>query len=295
MPQIVTPEELTLEYDTFGSPTDPALLLVSGYGTQMIGWPPALCERLALAGHLVIRFDNRDCGLSAKLDGRIADVGAIAAAARAGDGAKARALAPYTLSAMSDDALALLSALGVERAHVVGASMGGMIAQTMAIEHPQRVLTLTSMMSSTGEPAYGRATPEANAALLTPAPTDRDGYIDAVESSLIWRSRKYPELAATRQLRAESYDRCFYPEGLTRQLAAIIASGSRAEGLRSLKVPTLVIHGLDDTLIAPSGGERTAELVPGARLLLIADMGHDRPMALWPQICDAIVEHTARS
>jgi pimeloyl-ACP methyl ester carboxylesterase len=293
MTQITTPEGITLEYDTFGSSTDPALLLVAGYGTQMISWPPALCERLAAAGRFVIRFDNRDCGLSAKLDGVTADVQAIVAAARAGDLTEARALAPYTLSSMSDDALALLSTRGIERAHVVGASMGGMIAQTMAIEHPERMLTLTSMMSSTGEPAYGQATPEANAALLAPAPSDREGYIDAIEASLIWRSRRYPELSATRELRAQSYDRCYYPEGLTRQLAAIIASGSRAEGLRSLQVPTLVIHGLDDTLIAPSGGKRTAALVPGSRLLLLDDMGHDRPQALWPQICGAIIEHTA--
>jgi pimeloyl-ACP methyl ester carboxylesterase len=263
-----------------------------GFGAQLIAWPRALCERLAAGGRFVISFDNRDCGLSSKLDGQGTDLASIIAAASAGDFERTKAFAAYTLSAMADDGLALLTALGIERAHVVGSSMGGMIAQTMAIEHPERLLTLTSMMSTTGEPEFGQSTPEATQALLTPAPADRAGYIDAAESSLIWRSRKYPDLAGARELAAQSYDRCYYPEGVSRQLAAMIASGSRAEGLRHLQVPTLVIHGLDDTLIAPSGGERTAALVPGARLLLLKDMGHDRPVQLWPQICGAILGHT---
>jgi pimeloyl-ACP methyl ester carboxylesterase len=145
----------------------------------------------------------------------------------------------------------------------------------------------------TGEPEFGQSTPEAMEALLAPAPADRDGYVDAAKKSLLWGSRRYADLAAARELAAESYDRCYYPEGVGRQLAAMIVGGSRANGLRSLRVPTLVIHGLDDTLIAPSGGERTAELVPGARLLLLEDMGHDRPVQLWPQLCAAILEHTA--
>ena len=168
-----------------------------------------------------------------------------------------------------------------------------MIAQTMAIEHRGRVLTLTSMMSSTGEPEFGQPTPEALQVLLTPAPADREGYISAAERSLIWRSRRYPDLPGARALAAESYDRCYYPEGVGRHLAAMIASGSRADGLRQLDIPTLVIHGLDDTLIAPSGGERTAFLIPDAQLLLVDDMGHDRPEPLWPLICQAILDHTA--
>jgi pimeloyl-ACP methyl ester carboxylesterase len=283
---------LTLEYETVGSPADPPLLLVMGFGAQMIGWPRALCERLAEGGRFVISFDNRDCGLSSKLDGQDANLASVIAAASAGDFERAKALAAYTLSEMSDDGLALLSALGIERAHVLGSSMGGMIAQTMAIEHPERLLTLTSMMSTTGEPEFGQPTPQARQALLTPAPADRAGYIDAAESSLLWRSKRYPDLAGARELAGESYDRCYCPEGVTRQLAAMIASGPRAEGLRQVQIPTLVIHGLDDTLIAPSGGERTATLIPDARLLLIEDMGHDRPEPLWPQICTAILEHT---
>jgi pimeloyl-ACP methyl ester carboxylesterase len=146
--------------------------------------------------------------------------------------------------------LGVLTALGISRAHVVGSSMGGMIAQTIAIEHPERVLTLTSMMSTTGEPEYGQSAPEAMTALLTPPPADREGYIEAIETSVIWRSNRHPEMVAARVIAAESYDRCYYPEGVNRQLAAMIASGPRAEGLRRLDVPTLVIHGLNATLIA---------------------------------------------
>jgi pimeloyl-ACP methyl ester carboxylesterase len=293
MPQIKAPNGVTLEYDTFGPSTAPPLLLVMGFGSQLIAWPRALCERLSVAGRFVIRFDNRDCGLSSKLDGETVDLDAVIAAASTGDLEQARALAPYTLKEMAADALGLLTGLGIERAHIVGSSMGGMIAQTLAIEHPERTITLTSIMSSTGESEFGRSTPAAAEALRTPPPADREGYIDAsAQKSLIWSSRRYADLSAARELAAASYDRCYYPEGRGRQLAAIIASGSRAEGLRELQVPTLVIHGLDDTLIMPSGGERTAALVPGAELLLLADMGHDRPVALWPELCDAILEHT---
>jgi pimeloyl-ACP methyl ester carboxylesterase len=290
--RITTPWGITLEYETYGSPADAPLLLVAGFGSQLIAWPAGFCERLADGGLHVICFDNRDCGLSSKLDGQQVEPTAISAAVRAGELDRARALAPYTLSDMSDDALALLSALGIERAHVLGASMGAMIAQTMAIEHPERLLTLTSMMSNTGEPDYGQSTPEAAAALLAAPAADRDGYIAAAENSLVWRSKRYPELERLRATAAAAYDRCHYPEGNSRQLAAMLAGGPRDAGLRALDLPTLVIHGLDDTLIAPSGGERTASLVPGARLMMIADMGHDRPEPLWPEICNGVLEHT---
>ena len=294
MPQATIPSGLTLEYDTFGDAADPPILLVMGFGAQMIAWSPGFCELLADGGRFVIRFDNRDTGLSTRFDGVPADPAGIGAAMAAGDPAAARALAPYTLSDMSDDALGLLTALGIDAAHVVGASMGGMIAQTMAIEHPDRVLTLTSMMSTTGERDFGQPTDEALTALLAPAPPDRESYIEGAEKALIWSSKKYADLATTRELAAESYDRGYYPEGSTRQLAAMLVSGPRADGLRTLTVPTLVIHGLDDTLIAPSGGRRTAELVPGARLLELEDLGHDRPVPLWPVLTGAILEHTAQ-
>jgi pimeloyl-ACP methyl ester carboxylesterase len=293
MPQITTPQGVALEYETAGSSEDPAILMVMGFGSQLVSWPREFCRLLAGGGRFVISFDNRDCGLSQKFNDLEARVEQVASAAGAGDVETARTLAPYTLSDMADDGLGLLTALGIERAHVVGASMGGMIAQTMAIEHPERLLTLVSMMSNTGEPEYGGSTPEALAALLAPSPTDRDGYIDSANDALLWHSRRYPELEATRVIAAETYDRGLCPEGTQRQLAAMLASGPRAEGLRKLEVPTLVIHGLADTLIMPSGGERTADLVPDAKLMLVADMGHDRPQPLWPALTEAILDHTA--
>jgi pimeloyl-ACP methyl ester carboxylesterase len=294
MSQTETPHGITLEFETFGSNQNPPLLLVSGLGAQLVSWPRQFCQGLADGDRFVIAFDNRDCGLSSKLEGRGAELSSIIAAAAAGNRALARSLAAYTLSDMSQDALALLDALGIEQAHVLGASMGGAIAQTMAIEHPDRLLSLTSMMSSTGEPDFGQSTPEAMQVLLAPSPTERDAYIEAADNTLVWRSKKYPDLDAVRQVAAESYDRCFYPQGVGRQLAAMIASGSRADGLGSVTVPTLVIHGLDDTLITPSGGERIAELIPGAHLVLINDMGHDRPAPLWPQLLEAVLRHTSR-
>jgi pimeloyl-ACP methyl ester carboxylesterase len=293
VPQIATPHGITLEYETHGSYADPPILLVAGIGMQLIGWPRAFAQLIADGGRYVITFDSRDNGLSEKLDGTESNFNAVMLAAGTGDFEKARALAPYLLSDMSDDGFGLLTALGIDRAHILGASMGGMIAQTMAIEHPERVITLTSMMSTTGEPEYGQSTPEALEALLTPSPEDREGYIEASKNWLSWRSKRWPDLEFVRQLAADSYDRSNYPNDDNRQLTAILASGSRADGLRKLQVPTLVIHGRDDTLIAPSGGERTAQLIPGARLMLVDDMGHDRPRPLWPLLSGAILEHTA--
>lgn len=280
---------MELEHDTFGSPADPALLLIMGFTAQMTAWPDDFCKRLADAGMFVIRFDNRDCGLSTKLDGVQVDVGAVMGAALTGQPVPA---VPYTLSDMAADAVGLLDELRIERAHVLGASMGGMIAQTVAIEHPTRVHSLISVMSMTGEPEFGQAAPEAMDALLAPPPTERQAYIESASAWMIWHSKKYQDLAAAQHEAAAAYDRSFYPEGSARQLAAIVASGERSTGLSALDVPTLVIHGRDDTLITPSGGFRTAELIPGANLLLVADMGHDMPEPLWPALVDAITSHT---
>lgn len=292
MPTVEASPGVSIEYETFGDPSDPAVLLVTGFGAQLIAWHEDFCRALAERGRYVIRYDNRDCGLSTKFDDHPVDVGRFTNAVSSGDISSALAMAPYTLQDMAGDGLGLLTALGIERAHVVGSSMGGVIAQTMAISHPARVLTLTSMMSSTGEPEYGRSSPEAQAVLLSPKPTDREGYIAAAEKDLVWGSKRYGSAALLRELAAESYDRAYYSAGSGRQLAAVILGGSRADALRELRVPTLVIHGLDDILTDPSGGRRTAQLVPGAKLLLIADMGHDRPREVWGEITDALVSHT---
>jgi pimeloyl-ACP methyl ester carboxylesterase len=301
MTPITTPTGVQIEYDTFGSPSDPALLLVMGFAAQMVNWRPGFCARLAQGdgqgngqgGRYVIRYDNRDCGLSTRFDGQPANLDAIGAKLAAGDLPGARALAPYSLSDMANDGLDLLTALGIARAHVMGSSMGAAIAQTMAIEHPERLLTLTSMMGNTGEADYGQSSPGARNARFGAPPNERAAYIDAAKDALLWGSKKYANLAALREVAAETFDRGHYPEGWLRHLAAIMTSGPRAEGLKRLGVPTLVIHGLDDTLITPSGGERTAALVPGAKLLMLEHMGHDRPEPLWPVMCAAVLSHTA--
>jgi len=292
VPEAAVSDGVSIAYDTFGEPGEPPVLLVMGLGAQLIAWDEDFCSMLAGRGRYVIRYDNRDCGRSTKFDDHPVHIGRLMAAVGSGDLPAARAMLPYSLQDMADDGLGLLTALGIEQAHVVGSSMGGMIAQLMAISHPARVLTLTSMMSSTGEPAYGRSAPAAQQALFDPRPADREGYIATSERALTWSSRRYANLHAIRELAARSYDRAYYPAGVGRQLGAMLLAGSRADALKALNVPTLVIHGLDDTLVDPSGGRRTAELIPGASLLLIADMGHDRPRELWDDLCDAIEAHT---
>jgi pimeloyl-ACP methyl ester carboxylesterase len=283
---------MELEYETFGSPDDPALLLVMGFTAQMIQWEVEFCQMLADIGLHVIRFDNRDCGLSTKFDGVEVDTAAVMGAALGGGEVPPL---PYLLSDMAADAVGLLDHLGIERAHVMGASMGGMIVQTMAIDHPTRVRSLISVMSTIGDPAYGQPAPEAITALLAPPVEDRQGYIDSAPMWMVWQSKRYRDSERSKRLAAASYDRSFYPEGSPRQLAAIYGSGDRTEQLQALDVPTLVIHGRDDTLITPSGGFRTAEVIPGAHLLFVADMGHDMPEPLWPLFIDAISSHVRRA
>ncbi|MEI7972690.1 MAG: alpha/beta hydrolase [Actinomycetota bacterium] len=282
--------QIELEYDHFGNPTDPALLLIMGFTAQMVAWDEEFCTQLADRGHFVIRFDNRDCGLSTKLDGVPSNSDAVIMAAMMETEMPA---VPYTLSDMAADAMKVLDHLNIERAHIMGASMGGMIAQTVAIEHPHRVKTLISIMSQPGELTVGQATPEAMALIVTPAPSDRDEYIAYAPKWQLWQSKKYRSDEVSRRNAIRDFDRSNYPEGGPRQMAAIYASGSRAEGLQKLEMPTLVIHGTDDQLITPSGGERTAELIPNSTLLMVEDMGHDMPQPLWPFYLDAISKHTA--
>jgi pimeloyl-ACP methyl ester carboxylesterase len=281
---------MQLEYEVMGPDDGVPLLLVMGFTAQLIAWPDGFCQQLADHGFRVIRFDNRDCGLSTKLDGAPVDLGAVMMANLSGQRDQMPAV-PYTLSEMAADAAGLLEHLGIERAHVVGASMGGMIVQHMAIEHAARVASMVSIMSMTGEAEFGSPTPEAAQVLLSPPPTDREAYIERSVDAKVWQSRRFHDPVEVRAAAARSFDRSFYPEGAMRQLAAIHASGSRAEALQNLTTPTLVIHGRDDTLIPPSGGQRTAELVPGATLLLLADMGHDVPAPLWPIMTTAIAHH----
>lgn len=282
---------IELEYQTYGDPDDPALLLVMGYTAQLTLWPAPFCSMLAARGLHVIVFDNRDCGLSTKLDGELVDLGAVLEAALA-DRPDLLPPVPYTLSDMAADAVGLLDHLTIASAHIAGASMGGMIAQTIAIEYPARTRSLVSIMSSPGDPEVTTPTPEAGAALLTPPPTEREAYIANSVTSMVWHSKKYGNADEVRLQAAKDYDRSFYPEGAPRQLAAIYASGRRSPLLPELRTPTLVIHGRDDTLIPPAAGVRTAELIDGANLLLMADMGHDLPEPLWPVLVDAIVSHT---
>lgn len=275
---------IDLEWDDFGEADAPAVLLIMGLGAQMVTWDAEFCLLLASRGFRVIRFDNRDAGLSTKIDGPSPNL----LAALTGDFSSAA----YTLDDMADDAAGLLDALRIEAADVVGASMGGMIAQTLAIRHPHKVKTLTSIMSTTGAPDVGQPSPETIALLLTRPPLDRDSVIEyGVATSRVLSSPGFPFDETRARARATaSYDRGFNPVGVGRQLLAILASGDRTSALRSLRVPTLVIHGDRDPLVTKSGGEATAAAIPGARLIMIPGMGHDLPRPLWETIVDAISE-----
>lgn len=277
MPRAALATGIELEYATHGDADHPTLLLVNGYTSQMINWPRQLLDALVAEGLHVVTYDNRDCGLSTHLDGRRAQPMKVLAASVAGEALPA---VPYTLSGMAADGIGLLDHLGVDRAHIAGMSMGGMIVQMMAIEHPHRIASLTSVMSSTGEPNVGQASAEAREVLLAQPSVERELYIEESLRAKVWLSKKYADDADIRARAAASFDRMFYPEGSTRQLAAIYATGDRSSQLRQLDVPTLVIHGRDDTLILPSGGARTAELIDGAVYLFVSDMGHDLPAQL---------------
>ncbi|MBI5948645.1 MAG: alpha/beta hydrolase [Chloroflexi bacterium] len=290
----VTANGIQIEYDTFGSRNADPLLLVMGLGAQMIGWDEEFCEMVAGRGHHVIRFDNRDVGLSTKLDHLgMPDMAAIFTARAQG---KPVENPPYLLNDMADDAAALLEALGIGRAHIVGASMGGMIVQAMAIRHPKRVASMTSIMSTTGNPELPQAKPEAMAVLTTPAAEDREGRIaQGVAASRTIGSTGFPfDEERAKKRAAMSYDRCFYPVGMMRQMAAIMASPSRKEALRSVKAPSLVIHGDIDPLVPVEGGKDTAEAIPGAELLIIEGMGHDLPPGAWGTVVEAMARNAAR-
>lgn len=272
-------DHVSIYYDTFGHADDPCLLLVNGLGSQCINYHDDWCAMFADRGLHVVRFDNRDVGLSTKFD----------------DWPTGPHGAAYTLSDMAADGMVVLDALQVKRAHVMGLSMGGTIAQTMAIEHPHRLITMTSVMSTTGEPDYQRSTRQAAELLLAPPARDREGYIQQWIAGLReWGSPGFADEARWQRDAERAFDRCFHPSGPTRQYLAVMASEPRAERLRHVTVPTLVIHGDKDTLIDAIGGQRTAELIPGARFEVIEGMGHDYPPQLWPRWVDLVVGHIER-
>ena len=261
--------DVHIHYDVFGDAANPTLLLVNGLGSQCINYKEAWCEMFAAEGLQVVRYDNRDVGLSSHLPG-----------------------VEYTVSDMAADGMAVLDALGVEQAHVMGLSMGGMIVQTMAIEHPQRLLTMTSVMSNTGEDEFRQSTPRAWELLTAPGATTRDEYVQQwIDGLHEWGSPEFADEARWTADAEAAFDRCFDPAGVKRQFEAVGRSGSRAERLPGVTTPTLVIHGDKDNLIFPIGGERTAALIPGARFELIAGMGHDYPPQLWRQWTDLVVGH----
>jgi pimeloyl-ACP methyl ester carboxylesterase len=282
-----TANGIELAYETMGDPADPTVLLVMGWGAQMTLWPDEFCKMIVDRGYHVVRFDNRDVGLSAKTEGEPPNLMAMFMAAMAGQQPSADSV-PYTLSDMAADAVALLDVLGLDRAHVVGASMGGMIAQTIAIEHPERTASLTSIMSTTGDRSVGQAKPEVITALLAPAPQDREEAIERSVAAGRMISGPHFDEERSRELAAFHFDRCFHPVGLVFQMAAILASGDRTDALASVSAPTTVIHGRVDPLVTLSGGEATAKAIPGAELVVIDDMGHDLPMPRWPEVVDAI-------
>ncbi|MFX1572750.1 MAG: alpha/beta fold hydrolase [Promethearchaeota archaeon] len=285
---------IEIEYETFGNPSDKPLLLVMGLGGQMIAWDKEFIQFFLDRGFYVIRYDNRDVGLSTKFEeaGRPNIMKAIAAMQR-GETIEA----PYSLEDMADDAIGILNALKIDKAHICGASMGGMIAQIITFRHPNRVLSLTSIMSTTGNPDLPQPTSEAMQVLVTPAPTERSAYIEnSLKVGRLLYGSGFPfNEERSRKIAEKVFDRCFYPLGFGRQLLAILANGDRRSKLSSIKVPTLVIHGGDDPLVPLEGGKETAKSIPGAELLIIDGMGHSLPPEIWGQISDAIAENAAKA
>lgn len=285
----VGPWRIKIAYQRFGDPSLPPVFLIMGGGAQMINWPEGFCMELASRGLHPIRFDNRDTGLSTHFnDAPVPDFSAV----QAGD----FSTVTYTLSDMAADTVGIMDALGYESVHLVGASMGGMIAQTIAIEYPERVRSLTSMMSTTGDNSVGQPDWAALADLGSPPSDDRQGFIDwQVRSLKAIGSPKYPidEIFAAENA-GLAWDRDHDPLGMLRQAVAVLKSGDRTERLRSLRVPTLVIHGDSDKMVDISGGRATAEAIPGAELVIFEGMGHGLPKQLWSELANRISDHIHR-
>jgi len=281
---------ITLAYETFGDPADPPLLLIQGLGMQMLGWPEEFCEQLAAEGFHVVRYDNRDVGHSTHLDSVRAPGLQQLATRRFGSD-------QYSLADMAQDASLLLDELDMAPAHVVGVSLGGMIAQTLAARHPDKVRSLTSMLSNTGHRLKGQPAMAMMRLLLKQAPKEREAYVDHVASVFeAIGSKGLPrDTDEVRRLAGRSYDRGTDPAGSGRQLGAILRSGNRTSELRRISAPTLVLHGTEDKLVRPSGGKATARAIVDARLEMIEGMGHDLPRAAWPRIVGGIASHARRA
>ena len=284
---------IRIEYDTIGSPSAPPLLLIMGLGGQLIHWDGGFCRQLADKGHFIIRFDNRDVGLSTKFD----EAGLPEMAKLVESLGQGKAFeTPYRLEDMADDAAGLLDALDIQKAHICGSSMGGMIAQTLAIRHPERLLSLISIYSTTGNPDLPPPQPEGMAALLTPPPAERQGFIEYnVKTMKAIAGSGFPfDEPFIRNISAQAYDRAFYPQGVGRQMMAVMTQENRKPALASVTVPTLVIHGTADPLVTAAHGRDTANAIPGAQLLLVDGLGHELPRIKepWPQVIDAIAAHT---
>jgi pimeloyl-ACP methyl ester carboxylesterase len=275
-------------YETFGDPSDPAILLIMGLGTQMVAWREDFCRQLVDRGFFVIRYDNRDVGKSTSMKGAPITLPQLVT--------KRVKSPPYTLAEMADDAIGLLDHLGIQQAHIVGASMGGMIAQHLAFRYPGRVLSLASIMSTTGGRFVGQPKMAVIPLFLGRPSGGREDYIErAVKLFRAIGSKKGFDEDYVREGAALSWDRGINPAGYGRQLAAITADGNRSKQLARVTAPTLVIHGRDDRLISPSGGKATAKAIKGAKLLMVDDMGHDLPRPVWPKLIDAIVDNTKRA
>jgi pimeloyl-ACP methyl ester carboxylesterase len=280
---------ITLCYETFGEPSDPTALLIMGLGTQMVAWHEDFCRQLAAEGFHVVRFDNRDIGRSTHLPGPPPTVRQLLL--------RSKAAAHYRLADMADDASRLLGELDLAPAHVIGASMGGMIAQTLAARHPERVRSLVSIMSNTGALSNGQPALRLYPFFLRRPAAGRDAYVAHFERLFAAiGSRGLPrEPDEIRELAQLSYERDHDPAGPGRQLAAILASGDRTAELRQIQAPTLVLHGTADPLVRPSGGRATARAIKGAKLKTVQGMGHDLPRAVWTELIDAIAENAARA
>lgn len=284
---------MELEYESFGNPADPTILLIMGLGAQLTLWPLPFVEALVERGFHVVRYDNRDVGLSTKLDqARPPRIGMLVLQRLL----RLRPRVPYTIGDMAADAAGLLDALGIEKAHIVGASMGGMIAQIFAATYPDRTLSLTSIMSTTGNPRLSRASREAMDVLVNRPKTDDLEALVAhgIRASQVLAGPAFPVAPEVLEARVrETIQRSNYPDGFARQLAAIVADGDRRQRLKAIKAPTVVIHGSDDSLVPLDGGRDTAASIPGARLVEVRGMGHNVPVEVIPQIVDAI-ESVAR-